>query len=334
MLLGGIMKIRYFFMLVLTAILFQACSENVTEPISPVSKGGSIQFHIDKATAPQNVVYVKAYLSRPDFDTLTAVLNITSDSSASISFEDVAVGTWRLKVNALSYDNKILYTGEDDVEIKDGEISEAYLQLTKVSSGVGGIKISVGWIEYKTLTLQPGPGGQNAFVSKQVPNGNFCERPYLLLFEGQHLTSQIDLYRAFFDFDLSSIPQGAQIVKAELHLYYDYHNDLDDFRNMHGEATTLVIKRVTQPWDKTTIMWSNQPQYSNADSLTLTTSGFGMENFHLDFTKLTQAYVDNPGSSYGFRISFENEKNGSLVILASCNNTDPAIRPKLVVTYK
>ncbi|HEX2982984.1 MAG TPA: DNRLRE domain-containing protein, partial [Ignavibacteriales bacterium] len=92
--------------------------------------------------------------------------------------------------------------------------------------------------------------------------------------------------------------------------------------------------RVTQPWDKTTIMWANQPQYSNADSLIVTTSGFGKENFHLDFTELTQAYVDNPGSSYGFRISFANEKHGSLVILASNNNSDPAIRPKLVVTYK
>lgn len=319
---------------VFSLFLYSCSDQDINAPIeTPHSGKGNISFSINKAAAPEDVVLVKAFLSRPDFDTLKAVLNMYSDSSAGITFNQITAGSWHLKVNALNSQNVILYTGETNVEIIEDATAEVNLKLVYVPSGLGNVQIKVVWNDYKSLILQPGSEGKNAWID-QLGGGNASSFPYISLFIGQYITSQIHRQRAFIDFNLSSnLPAGAKIVRADLYLYYDYLDDTE-FPTGHGGPAELVIKRITQSWERTGVRWNNQPAYTDANAVYFNTSGFDKENFKIDVTQLTQDCADNPASSFGYRIIFADEQVGGMLKLASCNNPDPMIRPKLEITYK
>ncbi|MGE5458343.1 MAG: hypothetical protein ACM3RX_08305 [Methanococcaceae archaeon] len=134
----------------LSVLFLSSCSkESVTEPGKETSRAlGSVSFRIDKINAPSDVSIVTAYLSRPDCDTLVKNLNMYSDPaspSADISFENIKVGSWHLKIQATGSSGDVLYSGETDITIEDSRTTEVYLTLTPTPTGTGNIYISVKW---------------------------------------------------------------------------------------------------------------------------------------------------------------------------------------------
>ncbi|MCU7493369.1 MAG: hypothetical protein HF300_05565 [Ignavibacteria bacterium] len=134
----------------LSAFCLSSCSkENTVEPGSKTTQTlGSVSFKIDKVNAPLEVTLVKAYLSRPDCDTLKKDLNIFADLSSSLAdilFENIKTGSWHLRITAENNAGEVLYTGETDIMIEDSKTTEVYLTLTPKPSGVGSIYVSVRW---------------------------------------------------------------------------------------------------------------------------------------------------------------------------------------------
>ncbi|MBI2427776.1 MAG: hypothetical protein HYV29_03100 [Ignavibacteriales bacterium] len=111
----------------------------------PTSNSGNIAFTFDKANAPAAVKTLTATLSRSGYTTLTKTINIFTDTSATMLFSEVAVGTWKVKVDAKDGDEKILYTGQADVIVLENTLSQVNLTLTPVSTGVGSVQINVTW---------------------------------------------------------------------------------------------------------------------------------------------------------------------------------------------
>jgi hypothetical protein len=133
------------FLVVFSFIIIQ-CSNEIPTAKDPVDlELGKISLRIDKANAPEEVVLVEATLSRAGYDSLYGSLDLLSTTSADITFEDVAAGEWHLKVNAKDSAGVVLYTGETDVNILAGILTQVNLTLVPTGSGTGSIYIYVTW---------------------------------------------------------------------------------------------------------------------------------------------------------------------------------------------
>lgn len=122
------------------------CSQN--EPTSPNTsdqKSGKLFLKIDKENAPDNVVWVEAFLTRQGYDTIFTALNILSDSTADILLEDIQAGEWHLKVDASDSANVVLYTGETSIMIFAGFTTQVNLVLQPTGAGTGNVYIWVTW---------------------------------------------------------------------------------------------------------------------------------------------------------------------------------------------
>jgi hypothetical protein len=123
----------------LTLLLLPSCTDHVTPPAA--GSGGTL--HLAFTHAPAGVAQVVAHLTRPGFDSLELALAIAdSGGSASGSFADVAAGTWHLRVDALDGGGHIVYTGETDVNVVAGQMTQVALQLNPAS---GSLDITVTW---------------------------------------------------------------------------------------------------------------------------------------------------------------------------------------------
>src|ERR1041385_1190147 len=124
------------------ALLGFSCQEN-SLVINSDPRAAQGKVSIDLESSPAGLTHVTAHLFRRGYDALTLSL-ITSDSlrSASGTFENVAVGMWHLRVDALDDSNIVRFTGETDVEVFPGETSFTDLELLPAS---GNIHIHVTW---------------------------------------------------------------------------------------------------------------------------------------------------------------------------------------------
>ena len=130
----------------LTVIIITGCSkDNVVGPVSTQDGDGKMLLKIDKTNTPKNVATVTAYLTRTNYDTLKGFLNLKSDTSADMTFQNIPVGTWHLKIDAKDQSGSVTYTGETDVTIVESMTMQVSLTLQPVSGSVGGVYILVNW---------------------------------------------------------------------------------------------------------------------------------------------------------------------------------------------
>ncbi len=132
-----------FDLIVFVLFLFLSCTNEITNP--PSADSGKLLLKIDKQNAPESVVYVKAYLTRENFEPISGSLNLLSDSTADILLNEIDAGSWHLKVDAEDDSGLVLYTGETDVQVFAGFTSQVYLTLQPTGSGTGSIYIYVNW---------------------------------------------------------------------------------------------------------------------------------------------------------------------------------------------
>jgi hypothetical protein len=118
-------------------------SESITNP--PVQDSGSILLKIDRQNKPENVTSVKATLTRTNYNPYIKHMNLLTDSTADVSFNEIAAGIWHLKVDAYDSTEIVVYSGEANVDILAGTTIQVTLTLVPVSSGVGNIYILVTW---------------------------------------------------------------------------------------------------------------------------------------------------------------------------------------------
>ncbi|MHB1051258.1 MAG: LamG domain-containing protein [Bacteroidota bacterium] len=60
-------------------------------------------------------------------------------------FENIPVGNWKIEIKAYGPDDQIKYFGFTEAMINDGVITNVYLTLQPVATGVGSVLISVSW---------------------------------------------------------------------------------------------------------------------------------------------------------------------------------------------
>ena len=125
------------------SLLFLSCSSEITNPAN--NQTGKLILKIDKQNAPASVVFVKAYLTRENYEPIFGSLNLLTDSTAELLLNEVDAGIWHLKIDAENDSSLLLYTGETDVEVFAGFTSQVYLTLQPTGAGTGSIYIHVTW---------------------------------------------------------------------------------------------------------------------------------------------------------------------------------------------
>lgn len=139
---------KYLIVLLIVLLVFLSLSCNVDEPISPPDNNqntGKLFLKIDKANAPESIVWVEALLTRDGFEPITATMNLLSDSTADLLLENIQAGEWHLKVDAKDSAEVVLYSGETDLQVFAGFTTQVNLVLEPTGEGFGNIYLLVTW---------------------------------------------------------------------------------------------------------------------------------------------------------------------------------------------
>ncbi len=119
--------------------LFAGCNDQAVTP--PSGQTGTVSLAFEDS--PAGITQVIARLTRQGYeDRLLALTIADSGAGASGTMNNVAVGTWHLKVDAIDGSGNIQYTGEADVEVQPGTTSYVALELVQTT---GSIHIVVTW---------------------------------------------------------------------------------------------------------------------------------------------------------------------------------------------
>jgi len=193
---------------------------------------------------------------------------------------------------------------------------------------------------YHTLVLQPGAEGKDAIIgtgSWADVNRGFLEEFILMAWTNGGYPGY---YRAFIDFDFSSIPDGATIKNTFLSLYHNptstNSNGLHSSASIYtsGKDNGAYLRRVTSSWEENTILWSNQPTTTLDNQVLLPASTSGNQDYlDIDVTALVQDIINNRSTSYGFMLMLQTEEKYRALIFASSDHPDATKHPKLVIEY-
>ena len=136
---------KYFVLFILIMVV-ASCKSDVVDPGKETP--GSMNLSLEKTNIPSGVVVIRVTLSKNNFDDIVKDLDLLNETSAEIQVEELAVGTWHIKAEALDSDQKVLYTGESDIEIKSEEVTPVSITLSPVTENFGGIYINANWDDF------------------------------------------------------------------------------------------------------------------------------------------------------------------------------------------
>ena len=142
--------------------------------------------------------------------------------------------------------------------------------------------------------------------------------------------------RSLLSFNLSAIPSGSVIQSATLYFYSDPtitgSSDANGNSQLSG-SNAIYLEKVTSAWNEFTVTWNNQPATTTADRVWVGPSVSTTENLQINLAGIVQGWVNDPQSNYGLKMFLENEVHYRSRNYASKNHSNPAIHPKLVITF-
>ncbi|RYF87106.1 MAG: DNRLRE domain-containing protein [Chitinophagaceae bacterium] len=141
--------------------------------------------------------------------------------------------------------------------------------------------------------------------------------------------------RSFLAFDLNSLPPNAQIISAKLSLYGLPASNAIPQGNQG--ANNLLVQRVVDNWDQTTVTWNTQPATTTTGQVELpqTTATFNYDVTNIDVTQLIRDMRTlTPNKTAGFCLRLKTEALWRSVIFASTHHAMAAKRPTLKIVYQ
>lgn len=140
--------------------------------------------------------------------------------------------------------------------------------------------------------------------------------------------SNFDTIRGLIYFDLSYLPQDAQIVSAHLDLFF-FRNT--NFTPQTGENAAL-LENITEAWVENSVTWNNQPATDSTLRVFLPKSTSTTQDYmNINVTDLTKAQLKN--NFYGWMLKLQTETGFNGLTFASSENANASLRPRLRITY-
>jgi PKD repeat protein len=179
--------------------------------------------------------------------------------------------------------------------------------------------------------LQPGPtDGKDAEIRDDYPTTPFGSVPDVTS-NAWTVDGNPCILRSLICFDLSSIPTNAIIHTAVLSLYCNINSDLYQLQSGDNQS---YLYRITEAWEANSVTWNTQPATTSQSSVLLPSSTSTTQDYpDIDVVLPVREMVLNPTANYGWMLQLVTEEIYRSMVFASSDNTVPALRPKLVVTY-
>jgi len=163
-------------------------------------------------------------------------------------------------------------------------------------------------------------------IDSNIPYRNFGD--YYAFFLGRYLNSLNDvIYKSLFQFDLTTIPPGHIINKAEIVIYI-IRNDHPSYPKKYG------IYRNRESFEQNTLTYNNQPFTTVVPSATLTINGEVNTYLSTDITSLAREWYQGLYPNFGFKIKALDESIPSLVAFYSSMAKSELYCPKLHVHFE
>jgi|LauGreDrversion4_2_1035121.scaffolds.fasta_scaffold78365_2 hypothetical protein len=166
-------------------------------------------------------------------------------------------------------------------------------------------------------------------------NQNYANTAFLAAYEIPGTQGGVNTNRALIDFDLSQIPIGSTVLSAKLNLYAYTDFTIFPLQDGHYGNNQSILSRITSNWNESVVTWNTQPLFSNVNETTLNQSTSPSQDYlNINVTALVQDMVDNPNSSFGFRLALVNEAVTSSLSFCSSEFPNTAKRPSLAIEYR
>jgi predicted GH43/DUF377 family glycosyl hydrolase len=160
-------KFSLVLIVILLPLLLGGCVESPTTFDN--NNDGKISLRFHKDSVPENVVMVKATLTKENHEPITGSLNLLNNNSAEIFLDAIPVGQWHLLVEAFDEMDTVLFRGETEVTIVAGQVTTIALTLQPTGNGTGTVYLFVNW------------GDDNWFdhpMNPIIPNDHHTYAPY------------------------------------------------------------------------------------------------------------------------------------------------------------
>ena len=168
------------------------------------------------------------------------------------------------------------------------------------------------------ITLSP---NENTQIYSGEPNKNYCQVPDTWI--GRYASGRI--YKTLIGFDLSSLPDGADITKAILKIYVNsYYND--------GIIDVVTPYRITDPWSECVVTWLSAPRIDDKDyGESVNIFGFGFYNMNI--TKFVKSWHSGQHENNGMMLASLMTRDYEAKSISSIRMPNKALRPALLINY-
>ncbi|MCK9398783.1 MAG: DNRLRE domain-containing protein [Bacteroidales bacterium] len=193
-------------------------------------------------------------------------------------------------------------------------------------------KLEITYIEAPTtIVIQPGAEGKDAQLWSIMPNNNYGNIPKFDCSGWTHY-GEPGINRGIIDFDLSSIPEGAEILDARLNLYFVC---LEPTFFGHTGENEAYLQLITEPWEEEYVTWNEQPMTTEEDQVFLPRSTDPYQDYtDIDVTIPIRKLFNDPDNYHGLMLKLINEYPYTCLLFASSDYMDTAgFRPRLEITY-
>ncbi len=166
------------------------------------------------------------------------------------------------------------------------------------------------------VTLTP---VEDTYIASNRPDTNFAAASDLAV-TATNLTAVIQS-RTLLRFDLSAIPAGSIIERAELRLYQnDFNGD---------DVWTLAVDQITESWSASSVTWRSAPT-SAASRVTLASPGQRAIRVSADLLPLVENWLYQPfrHQNYGLLIHGDNFSAGR-----TFDSVEGRFPPELIIEY-
>ena len=183
------------------------------------------------------------------------------------------------------------------------------------------------------LTLQPGADeGKDAKIWSIEPNVNFGDFTEIRAMAWTWF-GEPGIERTYLAFDLSKVPQNAEICYAYLSLYANDSASSQTNSSLSG-PNICVLRRVITPWEEDLITWLDPPSVTNVNEVTLPESEEEFEDvLNIDVTDLIVDMVADPLHGFGFEIRLAEEEYYRRRVFATSDEPDSTHHPKLEICF-
>lgn len=145
----------------------------------------------------------------------------------------------------------------------------------------------------------------------------------------------VNTCRGFMTFDLSTIPFGSTVISAKLNLYAYTDFSVAPIQDGHYGSNECKLSRIISSWSENSVTWNTQPLVSTVHEVILSQSNAPNQDYlNIDVSSLVQDMIDEPTTSFGFRLALLNEVITSNLSFCSKEYPDSSKHPTLLVEYR